>query len=64
MPVLRHQDQAGDIRDSLRESLPKNVTHIREYVGSMSSELAQMARGQGDERLACLLELAAEVAKR
>ncbi|NIJ27414.1 hypothetical protein FHS64_002190 [Brevundimonas terrae] len=63
MLVLRNQVQAGEVRDRACEALPKGVTHIREYVGSMSSELAQMARGQGDERLACLLELAAEMAK-
>ena len=64
MPVLRHQVQEGEVRDRTCEALPKGVIHIRQYVGSMSSELAQMARGQGDERLAFLLELAAEIAKR
>lgn len=33
---------------------------VREYVAAMSRELAQMARWDGDETLAVLLEAAAE----
>lgn len=36
---------------------------VREYVGAMSMELARMARGQGDEKLACILDIAAEMAR-
>jgi len=36
---------------------------MREYVGDMTEELAVMARAQGDEKLACLLEVAADVAR-
>jgi hypothetical protein len=32
---------------------------VREYIGGMCMELAQMARWDGDERLAVLLEAAA-----
>lgn len=35
---------------------------VREYVGAMASELAQMARWDGDETLANALDLAAELA--
>ncbi|WP_295704772.1 hypothetical protein [uncultured Brevundimonas sp.] len=37
---------------------------MREYVGAMAGELARMARWDGDERLACLLEAAADLASR
>lgn len=35
---------------------------VREYVAAMSGELARMARWDGDERLALLLEIAARLA--
>ena len=35
---------------------------MRAYVGDMSRELAQMARGQGDEKLALILDVAADIA--
>ncbi|MDQ1153218.1 hypothetical protein QE389_000417 [Brevundimonas sp. SORGH_AS 993] len=34
----------------------------REYIGAMALELARMARGDGDERLARQLDQAAEIA--
>ncbi|AYG95874.1 hypothetical protein D8I30_12335 [Brevundimonas naejangsanensis] len=37
---------------------------IREYVAAMAMELAGMARWDGDERLAGLLESAADLARR
>lgn len=37
---------------------------VREYVGAMAAELAQMARWDGDEKLACLLDSAAQAASR
>lgn len=37
---------------------------VREYVAAMAAELAGMARWDGDERLAGLLESAADMARR
>jgi hypothetical protein len=37
---------------------------VREYVGAMAAELAQMARWDGDETLACALDIAADLASR
>lgn len=37
---------------------------VREYVGAMAAELAQMARWDGDERLGDLLDKAAKMAAR
>ncbi|WP_341024493.1 hypothetical protein [Brevundimonas diminuta] len=37
---------------------------VREYVAAMATELAGMARWDGDERLAGLLESAADMARR
>ncbi len=37
---------------------------VRDYVAAMAGELARMARWDGDERLACLLEAAADLASR
>ncbi|MBD7940338.1 hypothetical protein [Brevundimonas guildfordensis] len=37
---------------------------VREYVAAMATELAGMARWDGDERLAGLLERAADAARR
>jgi hypothetical protein len=36
---------------------------VREYIGAMTLELAQMARWDGDEQLACVLEAAAVLAQ-
>ena len=36
---------------------------VREYVAAMASELAIMARWDGDEQLASALEIAADLAK-
>lgn len=36
---------------------------VREYVAAMASELATMARWDGDEQLASALEIAADLAK-
>ena len=48
----REQDRTGD-------AFP-----TREYIGAMALEMARMARGEGDGRLADLLEQAANVAGR
>lgn len=37
---------------------------VREYVAAMAAELADMARWDGDERLAGALEAAADLARR
>lgn len=37
---------------------------VREYVAAMAAELAAMARWDGDEQLAALLESAADLAQR
>ncbi len=37
---------------------------VREYVGDLAAELAQMARGVGDDALATALEAAANLAVR
>lgn len=37
---------------------------VREYVAAMATELAGLARWDGDERLAGLLESAADMARR
>ena len=36
---------------------------VREYISAMTHELAQMARWDGDEQLACVLEAAAVLAQ-
>lgn len=36
---------------------------VREYVAAVATELAGMARGDGDEKLACVLDVAADLAK-
>lgn len=41
-----------------------NEFPVREYVGAMAAELAQMARWDGDEQLGSLLDAAAEMAGR
>ena len=42
---------------------PAKEFPVREYIGAMSLELAQMARWDGDEALARLLESAAALAE-
>ena len=61
-----HQGQAGageragpSPHDRGAAELP-----VREYVGAMAAELAQMARWDGDEKLGCLLDAAVEMAAR
>ena len=40
----------------------RGVFLTREYIGAMALELARMARGDGDERLAKQLDQAADIA--
>lgn len=48
-----------------RKSSPPDLKDcpVREYVAAMAVELAQMARWDGDEKLACMLEAAAATAQ-
>ncbi|WP_292051462.1 MULTISPECIES: hypothetical protein [unclassified Brevundimonas] len=64
MPNLRKISQSAKGQNKPPEALPYGTSEIREYVGGMSIELAKMARADGDEKLACLLEVAADVARR
>ena len=61
-----HQGQAGvsDHASPGRHDRSAADFPVREYVGAMAAELAQMARWDGDEHLGCLLDAAAEAASR
>lgn len=63
MPKYRRKSPDNDVAASATDVLPYGVSQMREYVGDMSEELAVMARAQGDEKLACLLEVAADIAR-
>lgn len=52
--LIAPKRQSGDLAN----------TQMRSYVGDMSRELAHMARGQGDEKLAIILDVAADIAGR
>lgn len=58
-PARAGGDSASGRHDRSAADFP-----IREYVGAMAAELAQMARWDGDEQLACLLDAAAQAASR
>lgn len=64
MPNLRRKSSDKDDTALVSEVSPYGVVQMREYVGDISLELAGMARAQGDEKLACLLEVASDVARR
>lgn len=51
-------------RERERHVRASNEFPVREYVGAMAAELAQMARWDGDEELGRLLDAAAEMAGR
>lgn len=53
---LREVATAG-VTSSRREAVPEDYP-VREYIAGMTRELAQMARWDGDEVLAGLLEAA------
>lgn len=63
MPKLRRISRGSGWVGNPPDALPYGVSQMRDYVGGMSQELAVMARAQGDEKLACLLEVAADVAR-
>lgn len=57
--------RTDDPADRLRTDPPDLKDYpVREYVSSMASELARMARWDGDEQLARALEGAADMASR
>ena len=60
-----HQENEPDAGAATSRPNPMSQDYpVREYVGAMAGELARMARWDGDERLACLLEAAADLASR
>lgn len=52
---------AGSAVDAAPPNMPQEFP-VREYIGAMSLELAQMARWDGDEALARILDTAASMA--
>ncbi|QYF88176.1 hypothetical protein [Brevundimonas sp. PAMC22021] len=62
---LHHQDDNHGAGAATSQSRAQAQDYpVRDYVAAMAGELARMARWDGDERLACLLEAAADVASR
>ena len=61
-----HQEQAGVSGRAGPKRHDRSAPEfpIREYVGAMAAELAQMARWDGDEKLGCLLDAVVEAAGR
>ena len=60
-----HRDEEPDVGAATgRTPVATQDYPVRDYVGAMAGELARMARWDGDERLACLLEVAADLASR
>lgn len=55
--------QGKDLITSHRRSADLASSQMRGYVGDMARELARMARGQGDEKLALILDVAADIAR-
>jgi hypothetical protein len=64
--VHNHQEQASADGQTTGERHNRSAAEfpVREYVGAMAAELAQMARWDGDEHLGRLLDAAAEAAGR
>lgn len=56
------RSQGKDLISTSRRGAEISALQMRAYVGDMSRELALMARVQGDEKLALLLEVAADMA--
>ena len=62
MPIQRSGDQApARVAEAPREIATPEFP-VREYIGAMALELAQMARWDGDEVLGRLLDSAATLA--
>jgi len=51
-----------DKQEASKPNLPEQP--VREYIGSLARELAQMARREGDEPLGAVLDAAALLARR
>ncbi|MFT4955511.1 MAG: hypothetical protein ACI8U3_001904 [Brevundimonas sp.] len=64
--MQNHQGQVGvgERANPRRHDRSTADFPVREYVGAMAAELAQMARWDGDEHLGELLDAAAEAASR
>jgi hypothetical protein len=64
--MRQHQRATEPISASPSSNRSGDATEfpVREYVGAMAAELAQMARWDGDETLACALDIAADLASR
>lgn len=58
------RSQGKGLIEPTRRKADLAALQMRSYVGDMSRELAQMARGQGDEKLALILDVAADIACR
>lgn len=62
---LHHQDDDHGAGAATSQPCAKVQDYpVRDYVAAMAGELARMARWDGDERLACVLEAAADLASR
>ena len=55
---------AADQPVALQTREPMQDSPIREYICSLATELAQMARTDGDENLGAVLDVAAALAQR
>lgn len=62
MPTQRTETAADDRRREAGSPQGKAEYPVREYIGAMAVELAQMARWDGDEALARILDSAAGLA--
>ena len=62
MATQHASETAGATPIKAAQDEPATEFPVREYIGAMSLELAQMARWDGDEALARLLESAATLA--
>jgi hypothetical protein len=63
MPGEAQHSVAHDASEARREAPRQEGYSVRDYIRAMSQELAQMARWDGDEQLACVLEAAATLAQ-
>lgn len=62
MATQHTSETTGAVPMKAAQNEPASEFPVREYIGAMSLELAQMARWDGDEALARLLESAATLA--
>lgn len=62
MTIQRADDQGADRSAANAQASGKREFPVREYIGAMAVELAQMARWDGDEALGRILDGAAALA--